>query len=96
MGISLLITTGCGRELIVRDIEQHETVINKYREPRGNDGTILISRWGSLIRKWRVTDDASALLYQVDTTTQICRAGVQIVPCSNIKLDADMAPYIDW
>ncbi len=91
-----LLALGCGRGLILRQIEQNEKIVRTYSEPDDPDATIVISRWDTIVRKWRVTSNTAAVLYQVDTRTQICRSGSQIVPCENIKRDPDMALYIAW
>jgi len=93
VGISAV---GCGRGLIVRNIGQHEQIVRTYESHSGDDSTIVISKWGTIVRKWRVTDDTSGVLYQVDTTARICRSGRDVVPCENVKRDSDMREYIDW
>ena len=91
-----MVVGACGRGLIVRNIGQHDKILRTYDE-RGADGaTIVISQWGAIVRKWRVTEDSAGLLYQVDTTARICRSGREIVACENIKRDSDMQEYIDW
>jgi hypothetical protein len=97
LAFCLLITlvVGCGRGLIINSIGQREKIVQRYEEPSG-DATILISRWGTIVRKWRVTDDTSGLLYQVDVIARICRSGGQVVPCENVKRDPDMRKFIDW
>ena len=89
-------TNGCGRGLIVRNIGQHDQIVRTYELHDGEDATIVISKWGTMVRKWRVTDDTAGVLYQVDTTARICRSGRDVVPCENVKRDTDMAGYIDW
>jgi len=91
-----LCAIGCGRGLIVRNIGQHDQIVRTYESHSGDDSTIVISKWGTIVRKWRVTDDTSGVLYQVDTTARICRSGRDVVPCENVKRDSDMREYIDW
>jgi hypothetical protein len=67
----LLIATGCGRDDLISDIEVREKML--YRYDVSSDATIVVTRWGAFVRKWRVTDDTSTMLYQVDTNTQICQ-----------------------
>jgi len=90
----LLIIAGCGRETLIEDIEYHERILNRYDEPSG--ATILITRWGTLIRKWRITDELYALLYQVDSNTQVCETGGGIVDCDALRRDRDMRRFINW
>jgi hypothetical protein len=93
--IVLALSAGCSRSLYIQNIRQTDEIVRTYEE-RGDEATIVISRWGNIYRKWRVTSSAMAVLYQVDVTTQICRAGVDVVPCENVKKDGDMRRYIVW
>ena len=92
----VMCTTGCGRGLIVRYIGQHDQIVRTYELRDGEGATIVISKWGTTVRKWRVTDDTAGVPYQVDPIARICRSGVDVVPCENVKRDADMGEYIDW
>ena len=88
--------TACGRGMYIHHIGQYEKVVRTYTEADEPGVTFLISKWDTVFRKWRITDDTAVILYQVDTRTQICRWGAQIVPCQNVKRDPDMRLYIDW
>lgn len=91
-----ILTAACGRGLYIHHIGQYEKVIRTYTEHDEPDVTFLISKWDTVFRKWRITSDTAVILYQVDTRTQICRWGEQIVPCEGLKRDPDMRLYIDW
>ena len=91
-----LCAVGRGRGLLVRNIGQHEQIVRTYESHSGHDSTIVNSKWGTIVRKWRVTDDTSGVLYQVDTTARVCRSGSDVVPCENVKRDSDMRENIDW
>ncbi len=53
----VMCTTGCGRGLIVRNIGEHDQIVRTYELHDGEGATIVISKWGTIARKWRVTDD---------------------------------------
>ncbi len=80
----------------MREIERTDRILKSYDSKGGDDATIVISQYGTIIRKWRVTSDNAGCIYQVDTTARICKAGREVVPCENVKRDVDMQQYIDW
>jgi hypothetical protein len=96
LAVGAMLANGCGRGLLIRNIGQQEAILARYEERGSHDVTIVISRWGMIVRKWRVTNAAAGVLYQVDTTARICRSGREVVPCENVKRDPDMQRYIDW
>lgn len=101
---------GCGRQGLIEDIEYREKILIQYPDPSG--ATILVTRWGTFTRKWRITDDAFALLYQVDSNTQVCQVTAILqevdaayhasagylnnVDCDALRRDRDMQQYITW
>ena len=90
----LLIVTCCGREALIENITLEEKMLYRYDE--SSDATILVTKWGVLVRKWRITEEAHAVLYQVDTNTRVCLETGAVVDCDALRRDRDMRRYITW